>query len=204
VALAYRLLDTQQALAARDVDLLILSGSASNDLLQHWNANLPLQLGKSGREYRQLAVAAPPLAGSMLRVNNPAASPQVQIRATGALAGFLSFESPLTSGRTVVALLGSDQAAAQSLLATLDDYSKVPLVRGELAVIRNDTVQSFGAEKLDYLGSLRWWQWLWFHFSRHSLLLIILSLAVAIGVGLLIYGTLQRRVSGRLEGSAGK
>lgn len=204
VALAYRLLDAQQALQARDVDLLVLSGGASNALLQQWNANLPLQLGQSAREYRQLAAVTTPLAGSMLPVRNPAAAPQVQIRASGALAGFLSFESPVSSGRTVVALLGSDQAAAQSLLATLDDSSKVPLVRGELAVIRNGTVQSFGAEKVYYLGSLPWWQWLWFHFSHHALLLILLSLAAAIGVGLLIYGTLQRRVSRRLEGSAGK
>lgn len=204
VALAYRLVNVQEALETRDVDLLILSGGASNDLLQRWNANLPLQFGKGDREFRQLAAAATPLAASVLRVSNPAASPQVQIRAAGALAGLLSFESPLKSGRTVVALLGSEPAAAQSLLATLDDNSKVPLIRGELAVIRNGTVQSFGAEKVYYLGSLPWWQWLWFHFSHHGLLLILLSLAAAIGVGLLIYGTLQRRVSARLEGSAGK
>lgn len=204
VALAYRLLNVQQALEARDVDLLVLSGSASNDLLQRWNANLPLQFAKNARAYRQLATVSTPLAGSMLRVGNPAAAPQVQIRAAGALAGLVSFESPLTRGRTVVALLGSEPAAAQSLLVTLADNSKVPLIRGELAVIRNGTVQSFGAEKVYYSGSLPWWQWVWFHFSHHALLLILLSLAAAIGVGLLIYGTLQRRVSGRLEGSAGQ
>ena len=204
VALGYQLLNAQQALEAKDVDLLVLSGSASNELLQRWNANLPLQFAKNERAYRQLATAATPLAASMLRVANPVAAPQVQIRAAGALAGLVSFESPLTRGRTVVALLGSEPAAAQSLLGTLDDNSKVPLIRGELAVIRNGTVQSFGAEKVYYLGSLPWWQWLWFHFSHHALLLILLSLTAAIGVGLLIYGTLQRRVSGRLEGSAGK
>jgi len=204
VALAYRLLNVQQALEAKGVDLLVLSGSASNDLLQRWNANLPLQFGKGDRQYRQLASAATPLTGSLLRVSNGATAPQVQLRAGGSLAGILSFESPLTSGRTVVALLGTEPAAAQSLLATLDDNSKVPLIRGELAVIRNGTVQSFGAEKVYYLGSLPWWQWLWFHFSHHALLLIALSLGAAIGVGLLIYGILQRRVSGRLEGSAGK
>jgi cellulose synthase operon protein B len=204
-ALAYRLVDTRQALTAKNLDLLILNGSASNDLLEHWNSNLPLQLGTETLGYRQLAPTATSVAASLPQSSiNPPAVAHVTIRADGAPAGFLSFESPVTRGRTVVALLGNDAAVAGTLVATLDDNSKVPLIRGELALIRNGTVQSFGPDKVYYLGSLPWWQWLWFHVSHHALLLIILSLVAAVGVGLLIYGTLQRRVTRRLEASAGK
>lgn len=199
VALAYHLLDAKQALGARDLDLVVLSGSASDELMQHWQKNLPLTLSQLGRDYRQLAPAARTAVDPSVRAEDTGAAPRVQLRADGALAALLSFESPVTSGRTVVALLGRDAAAAHSLLATLNDNSKVPLIRGELAVIKNDAVQSFQGKDSYYVGSLSFWQWLWFRFSRHAIVLIVLALAVAIAAGLLVYGRLERRVKQRLE-----
>jgi len=199
VALAYHLLDAKQALGARDLDLVVLSGSAADELMQHWQKDLPLTLSQLGRDYRQLAPAARTAVDPSVRAEDTGAAPRVQLRADGALAALLSFESPVTSGRTVVALLGRDAAAAHSLLATLNDNSKVPLIRGELAVIKNDAVQSFQGKDSYYVGSLSFWQWLWFRFSRHAIVLIVLALAVAIAAGLLVYGRLERRVKQRLE-----
>jgi cellulose synthase operon protein B len=205
-ALAYHLLDATQALAAKDLDLLILSGSGSNDLLQHWagKRDLALTLGKLGRDFRQHAPAPVLMAGlAPTAGSDDGAAPQVLIRADGSLAAMLSFESPLSSGRTVVALVASDAAAAHSLVGALQDDSKVSLIRGGLAVVRNDALQSFQGGELYYVGSLSWWQWLWFHFSRHGLLLIVISLAVAFAAALLLYGGLQRIASRRLEGRTG-
>ena len=116
----------------------------------------------------------------------------------------MSFESPIRRGRTVVALMASDAAAARSLVAALEDNARVSQIRGGLAVVRNDGVQSFAADEVYYVGSLTFWQWLWFHFAHHALLLIIVALALAVAVALLLYGGLQRLVSARLEGRAGK
>ncbi len=203
VALGYKLLDTREALAAKDVDLLVLSGGDSSELLQHWDADLPLTLDKVGRTYRSLSPATRSYAEGASRTPAEAAG-HVQLHADGPLAALLSFESPLTSGRTVVALIGTDAAAQRSVVEALDDSSKVSLIRGQLAVIREGSVQSFEPDEVYYVGSLSFWQWLWFHFSRHALLLIVLSLAAAVAVGLLLYGGLQRLVSRRLEGRAGK
>jgi cellulose synthase operon protein B len=204
VGLAYRLLDTAEALTAKDVDLLVLSSGASNDLLARWGADPPLVFSKVGRDYRRLDSAtrsfAPPVPGGR---SNASAAPQVQVHAAGSLAALLSFESPLSGGRTVVALLGSDGEAAGRLVALLDDDSKVSQIRGGLAVVRDDSVQSFQPERVYYVGSLPFWQWLGFRLSRHALLLIVVALAAAVAVGLLLYGTLQRLVSRRLEGPAG-
>jgi hypothetical protein len=200
VALAYRLLDAKEALAARDLDLVILSGSGSDLLLQHWNKGLPLTLSELGRDFRALAPAARSTAGLPPADADPGEAPHIEIRAAGELAALVGFESPLSSGRSVVSLLGRDAAAAQALVATLDDNSKVPLVRGELAVIRNGTVQSFQGSGLYYVGSLSFWQWFWFHFSRRAVFFIVLALAAALATGLLVYGRLERRVKQRLEG----
>ena len=200
-ALAYRLMDANEALAAQGVDLLILSGAQSNELLEHWDKKVALVLRKLGRDYRELNRA--PAVMSAQASTDSGVPPRVLINAGGSLAALLSFESPVSRGRTVVALAGTDAAAAQSLVAALEDESKVPLIRGELAVVRNDTIQSYQGGDLYYVGSLSWWQWLWFHFSRHALLLTLISLAAAVAVGLFLYGLLQRLVAQRLSGRAG-
>jgi hypothetical protein len=198
--LAYRLIDTREALDAKDVDLLLLSGTGSNELLAQWGQSLALVFGKFGRDYRQLG-RAPSMMTPPLDQKSPA--PNVIVQAGGSVGALMSFESRVTKGRTVVALTGSDAAAADSLVATLEDDGKVPSIRGELAIVRSDGVQSFLGDGIYYVGSLSWWQWLWFHFSRHALLLTVLALAVAVAAGLFIYGRLQRLVTKRLEGRTG-
>ena len=203
-ALQYRLLDTTEALAAKDSDLLVLTGSKSNELLEHWAKNLAMVFRKLGRDYRELQRAPNAMTGPLQPGrSDDGAAPHVVIRADGSLAALLSFESPVSRGRTVVALVGSDAAAAQSLVASLEDESKVPQIRGELALVRNDAIQSYQGGDLYYVGSLSWWQWLWFHFSRHALLLTIISLAAAVATGLFLYGWLQRLAAKRLGGRAG-
>ncbi|MBV9619687.1 MAG: cellulose biosynthesis cyclic di-GMP-binding regulatory protein BcsB, partial [Gammaproteobacteria bacterium] len=135
VGLGYRLLDAQQAMRATNLDLILLSGSQGEPLLQRWQTDRPLTLAGLSRDFRRLA---PAMRESFLPGGGPgaAAPPRVQLRADGDLAALESFESPLSAGRTVVALLGRDAAAARALVSTLNDDSKVPLIRGELAVIR--------------------------------------------------------------------
>jgi hypothetical protein len=197
--LSYRLLDTHEAETARNLDLLILSGPASNELLEHWGRDLALVLGAQGRrDYRQLGAAANAMTSPTAREAG-GRPPAVAVRTSGSLGAFMGFESRVTSGRSVVALVGTDAAAADSLVAALEDSSKVPLIRGELALVRDGNVQSFLGSVTYYVGSLSWWQWLWFHFSQHAWLLILVALAAALTAGLLVYGKLQRVVKKRLQ-----
>jgi hypothetical protein len=198
VALAYRLLDAHQALTADNLDLLILSGPESNDLIAHWGRKLPLLFEAGQRVYHETPHAANAhVDWTDSRSEGPAA--QVTLRAAGSLGAFMSFESPVSRGRTVVALLGSDAAAATDVIAALGDDSKVPLIRGDLTLVRGGELQSRQGSQGYFVGSLSWWQWLWFHCSRHALLLTLVCLATAIAAALLIYGWLQRLAARRLE-----
>ncbi len=85
------------------------------------------------------------------------------------------------------------------MIAALGDDSKVPLIRGDLTLVRGNDLQSRQGSQVYFVGSLSWWQWLWFHFSQHALLLTLVCLATAIGAALLIYGGLQRLAARRLE-----
>jgi hypothetical protein len=198
------LLDATEALAAKDIDLLVLTGSRSNELLEHWAEHLAIVFRKLGRDYRELDRAPSAMTGPLqARRSNDAAAPHVVINADGSLAALLSFESPVSRGRTVIALVGNDAAAAESLVASLEDENRVSQIRGELALVRNDAIQSYQGGDLYYVGSLSWWQWLWFHFSRHALLLTIIALAAAVATGLFFYGWLQHLAAQRLSGRTG-
>lgn len=198
VALSYQLVNAEQAKQARDADVLILSGSGAAPLLTEWQQDLALAINGDERKFRELSVAPrfdSPLANE--RRDRPSGG-QVQINANGSLGAFISFESPLSNDRTVVALAGSDDAAAQTLLATLEDDGKVPQIIGDLAIVRGDTVQSYRGESVYYVGTLSLWKRLWFHLSQHVVLFTIVALTVVVLVAMLLYGGLQRRVARRL------
>jgi cellulose synthase operon protein B len=195
-AMSYQLLDSHQAQQARNLDLLLLTDSPSGDLLKSWGKDLSLVLQATDRNYHRL----PPAPNSTLDRTRSS----VSVHAQGSLGAYMSFESPVSSGRTVVALVGTDDEAADSLLGVLEDEGKIPAIRGELAIVRSGAVQSYQGTHLYYVGSLSWWQWLWFHVSGHPVLLTLVSLAAAIVVALWIYGWLQRLVARRLDTRAGQ
>jgi len=199
VAVSYRLLDTEQARKADDADLLILS-TGTNRLLDEWGKELSLVINDAGRTLQDPA-NAPRFDSQRLTSarDSRAANARVSVSAAGSLGAFISFESPLSSSRTVVALTGTDAHATNALLDTLEDEGKVPMIRGDLAIVRAGDVQSYQSDALYYVGSLSWWKWLWFHLSRHPVLLTLVTLAVAIVVALWLYGWLQRRVARRLQ-----
>jgi hypothetical protein len=199
VALAYTLLDTQQALQAKDLDLLILSGSKSNDLVRHWGRDPALILDAEQRNYRDTPRASNSSRDWPAEDSRQASRGETTVHAAGSLGAIMSFESPVSAGRTVVALLGTDDNAAASLMAVLGDDAKVPAIRGDLTIVRGSQIESHQGTHQYFVGSLHWWQWLWFHFSRHAMLLTLSCLATAVAAALLIYGWLQRLAARRLQ-----
>jgi hypothetical protein len=197
VALSYELLNVEQAKQAKDADVLILSGEGAAPLLTEWQQNLALAINGDERKFQELSVAARfdnPIGAD----RQPASGGSVQLKVSGSLGAFLSFESPLSSDRTVVALAGSDDEAAGALLAALENDGKVPLILGDLAIVRGDTVQSYQGDSVYYVGSLSLWKRLWFHLSQHVVLFTLVALAVVVVAAMLLYGGLQRRVARRL------
>jgi cellulose synthase operon protein B len=199
VASAYQLLDSEQARNSDDLDLLILS-VGTNRLLDEWGKDLSLVLSDSNRTLRDSSYA-PRFETQSLSTerDNRTRAARVAVGATGSLGAIMSFESPLSGARTVVALAGTDAGAQNQITDALEDEGKVPMIRGDLAIVRAGDIQSYQGESLYYVGSLSWWKWLWFHLSRHPILLTLVTLAVAIVVALWVYGWLQKRVAKRLK-----
>ncbi|HEY0683211.1 MAG TPA: cellulose biosynthesis cyclic di-GMP-binding regulatory protein BcsB [Steroidobacter sp.] len=198
VALSYQLSNVEQAKQARDADVLILSGPSAAPLLTEWHQDLALAINGDERKFQELSVAPRfdhPMLGAQRNRSNGG---QVRVNSSGSLAAFISFESPLSDDRTVVALAGSDDAAAQALLVALEDDGKVPQILGDLAIVRGDSIQSYRGNSTYYVGSLSLWQRAWFHLSQHVVLFTIVALGLVVLVAMLLYGGLQRRVARRL------
>ena len=121
----------------------------------------------------------------------------------GPLAALVGFESPLQSGRSVVALTASDSAAMALLSAGLNDSGKIRQMRGDLGLLRDDAVESFRINPVYYVGHLPWWQWLWFHLHGQPLLLALLGIAAGLLVTFVVYGALRAMAARRLRGEHG-
>ena len=197
-ALSYQLLNTEQAKQAGDVDLLILTGVAANELLASWEQDPALIVNGDSRQFREQTPAPRFQPTSMSDERGSRRNVQVDLNATGSLSAFVSFESPLSGDRTVVALAGTDDTAGRALVTALEDDGRLPLIRGDLAVVRNNTVASYQGQSIYYVGSLSLWKRLWFHLSQHVILLTIVALGVVVLIAMLLYGGLQRRVARRL------
>jgi cellulose synthase operon protein B len=203
-ATRYQLLDVEHATQAKQVDLLLLAGEASNQLLLKWGKTPSLRINDGERIYRE-GVVAPSFFDDPLHLSRSTTPDnEVNINANGSLGALIGFESPLSADRSVVALTASDATATTALLNTLEDDGKVAMIRGDLTIVRGSDVQSYQGDELYYVGSLSWWMWLWFYLSRHPILLTLLAIFMAVTVALLGYGWLQRRLQQRMASDVGK
>ena len=109
----------------------------------------------------------------------------------GALAALVGFESPLHSGRSVVALTANDSAAMERVSAGLNDSGKIQQMRGDLVLLRAETIDSFRINPIYYVGSLPWWQWLWFHLHSHPLLLALVGIGTGLLLTFIVYAALR-------------
>ena len=117
---------------------------------------------------------------------------------SGPLAAIIGFESPLSPSRSVVALTSSTPTALTSALDALNDGGKVQYIRGDLALIRGESVESFRVNNVYYVGDLPWWRWIWFHLHHHPLFLTAIGVAIGLFVALLAFGALRNLASKRL------
>ena len=120
------------------------------------------------------------------------------LQGTGPLAAIAGFESPLKSGRTVVALTATDRESMALLSLGLNDAGKIKRLRGDLGLMRDGAVESFRIKPVYYVGDLPWWQRLWFHMHSHPLLLALVGIATGLLLTFVLYATLRGMARRRL------
>ncbi|MEH3107727.1 MAG: UDP-forming cellulose synthase catalytic subunit [Sphingomonas fennica] len=121
-----------------------------------------------------------------------------------AITGFVSFRSPYTSGRTVVAVLGQTAQNLPELVYGLRDAKLNAQVQGDLSVLSPDGMTSFQVTPGYWVGKLPVTAAAGFWFSRHPFLLGVLAVLVALLISVPLYfylKSVERKRLGRAERS---
>lgn len=187
-----------------DRDLLVIRPARADTLPADFFADSPLYLGPDGADLRTASAFGAiqsVIEGRQLREAESYAS-RVLVEAGNALGAISEFESPLSGGRTVVALMSGDAFDIARTAKALVDPGQAQFIHGGLALIAEDSVSAYDLGSRYSVGSLPLWyaaiRWL----SLHPYMLLPLLAVLALIAALLIRGALRRRARKRLSGEA--
>ena len=116
-----------------------------------------------------------------------------------ALGALIGFESPLRSGRSVVALTGSSAAGMEAMVIALRDPEQVPRVQGDTALLSGGRVQAFRVGSTYTVGSLPPWLLPEYYMKNNPYVLLGVFLLVLLLIPGPIYWVLRRRAAQRLR-----
>lgn len=185
-----------------DKDLVLIASGADQPLLQRWAAQLPAGFAGNSQRFEVSDLAFK--VRQWFSSDNAAslARSRAALSASGGAgtAFVAGFESPLRSGRSVVALVAARPEGLADIsraLTTREDYAQG--LQGSLAMVRGQQVESLVADETYHVGSLGPLLYVRWQLARHPLLMLGLSaLGVALLAGLL-YAALRARARQRLE-----
>ncbi|MBC7414791.1 MAG: cellulose biosynthesis cyclic di-GMP-binding regulatory protein BcsB [Herminiimonas sp.] len=201
VATRVRLAGPGDEAALKDADLLLVGVMPQQTLLGKWGTQLPAGvLGASKRMSNPVHAMSSVFAWFGMDVKPDATiASQQNVEGNGPLAMMLGFESPLSSGRSVVAVTASAPQLMGQVLDTLDDSTRLPSIRGSAVFIRGQQVDSILASTTYTVGSLPFWTSIWYGMSEHP---ILLALAAVIAVLILAFALWRglRAVAARRSG----
>ena len=198
-AFALRFSDDWNSASKEDADLLLL-GQLAPELRDNPDMNLLLQ--------RQHDMLVQPYNNSGIKesnrrgpndVDNNQPANRVEVSAQAPIAAIMGMQSPHHNQRSIVALLGNDDADYSLIRETLGDSGKLNAVAGSVALIRNSGVYSQLVGDTYYVGSLPWWLLLWYQLSEHPVLLAALAVISILLTAFLLWRALRWASDRRLH-----
>ncbi|MGI4876141.1 MAG: cellulose biosynthesis cyclic di-GMP-binding regulatory protein BcsB, partial [Janthinobacterium lividum] len=130
---------------------------------------------------------------------NPVSTVNGFLYSAAAFTGITSFESPFSSGRTVVAVLAKDPVTLPQMIAGFGDVKVNAEVQGDLSVVVGDGMNSFAVGDGYWIGTLPLWLTVAYWLSQHPLLMACGGLFLAVLLSYPIYRLLQRQERKRLK-----
>lgn len=109
------------------------------------------------------------------------------------------FESPLKSGRSVVAVSTDLAAGKADISSALMDVAVVSKIQGAISVIRGNDVDAFQVSNNYYVGSLPPLMAIQWALSRNPWISALLLIVSAILLGGVMYAILRKQAGGRLK-----
>jgi hypothetical protein len=183
----------------KDADLLVIGASLNQGLLTQWADKLPVDL-RDGT----LRNSQPKRSVSFLfdwlnfdTLPDPDILAQQQLSQNGSLAAMLGFESPLSSERSVVAVVSTQPESLTQTLDALDRSSNE--IHGSAAFIHPNKVESFLVGQTYTIGELPFLISIWYPFANHPVLLAIMAALAVLVFAFALWRTLRMLAAKRLR-----
>ena len=198
-AFGVRLSDDWQTASKQDADLLLL-GELAPDLRDNPDLNVLLQ--------RQRDMLVQPYGTTPIDANNrrslkPDARNQpankVEVTAQAPIAAIVGMQSPSHNQRSIVALLGNDDADYNLLREVMGDSGKLDAISGSVALVRSSGVYSQLVGDQYFVGNLPWYLLLWYQLSEHPVLLAVLAVISVMLTAFLLWRALSWAANRRLH-----
>ncbi|MHB9118817.1 MAG: cellulose biosynthesis cyclic di-GMP-binding regulatory protein BcsB [Burkholderiales bacterium] len=186
----------------KDADLLVIGTSPQQALFQRWREKLPASLSATAQRVSQ------PVRGASLLYEwfgfgttpDPSISTREKIESSGSLAALMGFESPVTDGRSVVAVTATAPQQLLVALDALDDSGQIRNIAGSVVFIHPQKVESHLVGKTYSVGHLPIWTAIWFPLSEHPVLLAFLSILSVLVFAFALWRTLKAIAAKRMQG----
>jgi len=122
------------------------------------------------------------------------------VYASKGFSGIVSFQSPVTPGRTVVAMLADDPTTLPQLIDSMNDDKINAQIQGDLSVTTGDGMSSFSVSQKYWAGNLPFWIKLAYWFSQRPLLMALSGVLIALLLTGPFYLIFSRQAKRRLLG----
>ncbi|HXU92881.1 MAG TPA: cellulose biosynthesis cyclic di-GMP-binding regulatory protein BcsB [Gallionella sp.] len=183
----------------KNADLLVIGASLKQGLLTQWSDRLPIDIHDG-----TLRDSQPKRSVSFLfdwlnfdTQPDPDILAQQQLSQNGSLAAMLGFESPLSSERSVVAVVSTQP---ESLTQTLDALERSTNdIHGSAAFIHPNKVESFLVGQTYTIGKLPFLISIWYPFANHPVLLAIMAALAVLVFAFALWRTLRMLAAKRLR-----
>ena len=183
-----------------DKDLLVIGNLQSQPLFTQWADKMPLKRNGNSPELKLnswIDNAVDFVIGARTREDLPGAM-QIAVSDDGRDAVLAGFESPLRSGRSVIAAI-TTAGSKEALLNALMTPDLLKSVQGSMAIVRDTQVNSVLGGDTYYVGRLPPIAWVQWNLSRSPLLLGALVIVLALLGAAVSYAGLQLRARRRLS-----
>ncbi len=122
-----------------------------------------------------------------------------ELTTTDKQAAIVGFESPISAGRSVVAILSSKGDGTRVLQDKLSYPSSLTDTEGAVSLVADRSSVNFYTADTYFIGNLPWWQRIWYALLDRPLLLFFLSAIFIVASLTFIYVTMKRVAAKRLK-----
>ncbi|MDP3859609.1 MAG: UDP-forming cellulose synthase catalytic subunit [Stagnimonas sp.] len=185
-----------------DNDILVFGAAGNQPLLERWADEMPMALvGGTTRlnvigpiERARARWQGRDLGGAVDHAG------RVILEAGRSLGAIMSFESPLSSKRTVVVMTAGDSKRLTEVTNLFTEPGKAQFVRGDLVLFNGGQINNYQLGSQYYVGSLPLLTKLRWIFSQQPLVLILLCALAALLLATVLYRVLRRMALVRKTG----